>query len=133
MTQRELFVAAIDVLNKRETEVSVEEIAEGLTSLITKMDEKNAKRRKAIANGTASRKVDAETLAKREAILGVLNGADEPMTSEQIGEAAGFSKNTVSGVLRAYVTSGEVVKGKIKMEGADGKMHEYVTYAKAAE
>lgn len=136
MTNREFYVAVINdgvIPGVDENGVPTsksftsEEIKAKAMELIEKMDAANAKRREKIANGEVSRKVSPETIEKREAILGALT--TEPQTSAQIGEAVGFSKNMVAGTLRSYVAKGEVFKGKVKMEGSDGKLHEYVTYS----
>lgn len=118
MTNREFYSAIAS------TENLSAELVEFANAAIAKMDAANAKRREAVANGTAApRKVDAETLAKRAAILNALTA--EPQFAEQIAAVTGYSKNTVNGVMRAFVTDGTVIKGKAKPEGGKAEVNTY--------
>ena len=116
MTNREMFVAV--AAGKIDEEVMAKAAEE-----LVKMDAANAKRRE------APKKVSEETLAKRAAIFGALTS--EPQTAAQIAEITGYSKNTISGVLRAYVADGSVVKSDVKVAGEDGKSKDAKAYALA--
>lgn len=121
MTNREFFVA---VANGEVNEDVMAHAAEA----IVKMDKTLAKRREAAANGTAPRKVSEETVAKRSAIWQALVNGGEPMNAPRLAEITGYSTNTVSGVMRYFVTNGNVTKSSQSYVGEDGKKKTAVFY-----
>ena len=109
MTQREFYTAVIETVDN-------EELKNFATNAITKMDERNAKRK-----GTESKKAK-ENAPIKEAILGVLT--HEPQTASDIASAIStednvFSVNKVAALLKQIeglgVTEVKVPKrGKVK-------------------
>ena len=106
------------MLHGEDTEFTAEEMAEFAEARIAKIDETNAKNREADRKPTAKELATQEENARlREALVGIVREATEPLVRDAIAEALGVSPQKVSVLAKNAIASGEIAKAETKVDG----------------
>ena len=112
MTTRELYNAVISTLNEYGTDNAID-LAVEMGTLVSKLDERNAKRK------SADSKEKRESASRRESVLGALT--ETPQYAETISETVGLSVGQVRSALSTLVREGKASKSEVK-DGKSRKM-----------
>lgn len=118
LTQKLFFQNVLALLHGSDTEFTSEELAEFAEARIAKIDETNAKNREADRKPTAKELATQEENARlREALVGIVREATEPLVRDAIAEALGVSPQKVSVLAKNAIASGEIAKAETKVDG----------------
>lgn len=118
LTQKLFFQNVLALLHGNDTEFTSEELAEFAEARIAKIDEVNAKNREADRKPTAKELATQEENARlREALVGIVREATEPLVRDAIAEALGVSPQKVSVLAKNAIASGEIAKAETKVDG----------------
>lgn len=118
LTQKLFFQNVLALLHGNNTEFTSEELAEFAEARIAKIDEVNAKNREADRKPTAKELATQEENARlREALVGIVREATEPLVRDAIAEVLGVSPQKVSVLAKNAIASGEIAKAETKVDG----------------
>lgn len=118
LTQKLFFQNVLALLHGNDTEFTSEELAEFAEARIAKIDEVNAKNREADRKPTAKELATQEENARlREALVGIVREATEPLVRDTIAEVLGVSPQKVSVLAKNAIASGEIAKAETKVDG----------------
>lgn len=118
LTQKLFFQNVLALLHGDNTEFTSEELAEFAEARIAKIDEVNAKNREADRKPTAKELATQEENARlREALVGIVREATEPLVRDAIAEVLGVSPQKVSVLAKNAIASGEIAKAETKVDG----------------
>lgn len=118
LTQKLFFQNVLALLHGNDTEFTSEELAEFAEARIAKIDEVNAKNREADRKPTAKELATQEENARlREALVGIVREATEPLVRDAIAEVLGVSPQKVSVLAKNAIASGEIAKAETKVDG----------------
>lgn len=118
LTQKLFFQNVLALLHGNNTEFTSEELAEFAEARIAKIDEINAKNREADRKPTAKELATQEENARlREALVGIVREATEPLVRDAIAEVLGVSPQKVSVLAKNAIASGEIAKAETKVDG----------------
>ena len=118
LTQKLFFQNVLAMLHGEDTEFTAEEMAEFAEARIAKIDEVNAKNRNADHKPTAKELATQEENARlREALVGIVREATEPLVRDAIAEVLGVSPQKVSVLAKNAIESGEIAKAETKVDG----------------
>ena len=118
LTQKLFFQNVLAMLHGEDTDFTAEEMAEFAEARIAKIDETNAKNREADRKPTAKELATQEENARlREALVGIVREATEPLVRDAIAEALGVSPQKVSSLAKNAIESGEIAKAETKVDG----------------
>lgn len=118
LTQKLFFQNVLALLHGGDTEFTSEELAEFAEARIAKIDETNAKNREADRKPTAKELATQEENARlREALVGIVREATEPLVRDAIAEVLGISPQKVSVLAKNAIASGEIAKAETKVDG----------------
>lgn len=118
LTQKLFFQNVLAMLHGEDTEFTAEEMAEFAEARIAKIDEVNAKNRNADRKPTAKELATQEENARlREALVGIVREATEPLVRDAIAEVLGVSPQKVSVLAKNAIESGEIAKAETKVDG----------------
>ena len=118
LTQKLFFQNVLAMLHGEDTEFTAEEMAEFAEARIAKIDETNAKNREADRKPTAKELATQEENARlREALVGIVREATEPLVRDAIAEVLGVSPQKVSSLAKNAIESGEIAKAETKIDG----------------
>lgn len=118
LTQKLFFQNVLALLHGNDTEFTSEELAEFAEARIAKIDETNAKNREADRKPTAKELATQEENARlREALVGIVREATEPLVRDAIAEVLGVSPQKVSVLAKDAIASGEITKAETKVDG----------------
>ena len=112
MTTRELYTAVINTLNEYGTDSAID-LAVEVSGLVTKLDERNEKRK------SADSKEKRESASRRAVVLNSLS--DSPIFADTIAETCGLTVGQVRSALSALVRDGLASKAEVK-SGKSRKM-----------
>lgn len=118
LTQKLFFQNVLALLHGDDTEFTSEELAEFAEARIAKIDETNVKNREADRKPTAKELATQEENARlREALVGIVHEATEPLVRDAIAEVLGVSPQKVSVLAKNAIASGEIAKAETKVDG----------------
>lgn len=118
LTQKLFFQNVLALLHGDDTEFTSEELAEFAEARIAKIDEVNAKNRETDRKPTAKELATQEENARlREALVGIVREATEPLVRDAIAEVLGVSPQKVSVLAKNAIASGEIAKAETKVDG----------------
>lgn len=118
LTQKLFFQNVLALLHGDDTEFTSEELAEFAEARIAKIDETNVKNREADRKPTAKELATQEENARlREALVGIVHKATEPLVRDAIAEVLGVSPQKVSVLAKNAIASGEIAKAETKVDG----------------
>ena len=118
LTQKLFFQNVLALLHGNDTEFTSEELAEFAEARIAKIDEVKAKNREADRKPTAKELATQEENARlREALVGIVREATEPLVRDAIAEVLGVSPQKVSVLAKNAIASGEIAKAETKVDG----------------
>lgn len=118
LTQKLFFQNVLAILLGKDPEFTFEELAEFAEARIAKIDETNAKNREADRKPTAKELATQEENARlREALVGIVREATEPLVRDAIAEVLGVSPQKVSHLAKDAIASGEITKAETKVDG----------------
>ena len=118
LTHKLFFQNVLAMLRGEDTEFTAEEMAEFAEARIAKIDETNAKNRDADRKLTAKELATQEENARlREALVGIVREATEPLVRDAIAEVLGVSPQKVSSLAKNAIASGEIAKAETKVDG----------------
>lgn len=118
LTQKLFFQNVLAMLHGEDTNFTAEEMAEFAEVRIAKIDETNAKNREADRKPTAKELATQEENARlREALVGIVREATEPLVRDAIAEVLGVSPQKVSSLAKNAIESGEIAKAETKVDG----------------
>ena len=118
LTQKLFFQNVLAMLHGEDTDFTAEEMAEFAEARIAKIDETNAKNREADRKPTAKELATQEENARlREALVGIVREATEPLVRDAIAEVLGVSPQKVSSLAKSAIESGEIAKAETKVDG----------------
>ena len=118
MTTRELYTSVIRTLNEYGTDEAVDLMNE-FKAQLEKLENQNEARRAKQAEKAAEKQ--AAKAPVRDALLGVMGDAENPMTASMLIEAAGLAETvkpaSVPSLMRPLVEAGIVGKVDVKIAG----------------
>lgn len=118
LTHKLFFQNVLAMLHGEDTEFTAEEMAEFAEARIAKIDETNAKNRDTDRKPTAKELATQEENARlREALVGIVREATEPLVRDAIAEVLGVSPQKVSSLAKNAIASGEIAKAETKVDG----------------